>query len=116
MRCGGRGGGPRGVASVSATSTPARMPTAQGTPSVWKYGMRAKAEEVRGSGNGQSAATALAGGFWQATHPPPPLVEAYAEGPATGVDYRLPAHADSDTDRDLRWAGYGMTRVTATVG
>ncbi|PQM45924.1 hypothetical protein C1Y40_03915 [Mycobacterium talmoniae] len=28
--------------SVSATATPTKMPTAQGTPRVWKYGIRVK--------------------------------------------------------------------------
>lgn len=36
-----------------------------------------------------TAANALAGGFWQATHPPPQLVEAYAEGPVPPPEWTI---------------------------
>ena len=43
----------------------------------------------QGSADALAAATALAGGFWQATHPLPQLVAAYAEGPAPPPEWTI---------------------------
>jgi len=43
----------------------------------------------QGSADVVAAATALAGGFWQATHPPPQLVEAFTEGPVPPPEWTI---------------------------
>lgn len=43
----------------------------------------------QGSADVLAAATALAGGFWQATHPPPQLVAAYTEGPVPPPEWTI---------------------------